>query len=75
MYDVIIAGGGPAGLEAPLILGRARRRVLLCDSGEPRNTVTGVVQGFLSRDGVGPAELRRIAGPVPAAPLGRHPVR
>src|ERR687891_126724 len=60
-FDVIIAGGGPAGLQAALVLGRARRRVLPCDSGEPRNAVTGVVHGFLSRDGVDPSELRRIA--------------
>jgi thioredoxin reductase len=60
MFEVIIAGGGPAGLQAALTLGRARRRVLLCDSGEPRNVVTGVVHGFLSRDGGDPAELRRI---------------
>jgi len=60
MFDVIIAGGGPAGLEAALVLGRARRQVLLCDAGEPRNTVTGVIHGFLTRDGLDPAELRRI---------------
>jgi thioredoxin reductase len=62
MFDVIIAGGGPAGLSAALVLGRARRRVLMCDSGEPRNAVTGAMHGFLSRDGLDPAELRRIAG-------------
>jgi thioredoxin reductase len=61
MFDVIIAGGGPAGLQAALVLGRARRRVLLCDSGEPRNTVTGAMHGFITRDGVDPAQLRKIA--------------
>lgn len=69
MFDVIVAGGGPAGLQAALALGRARRRVLLCDSGEPRNAVTGVIHGFLSRDGIDPAELRRIAG----TELARYP--
>jgi thioredoxin reductase len=61
MFDVIIAGAGPAGLQAALVLARARRRVLLCDSGQPRNTFTGAVNGFISRDGLDPAELRRIA--------------
>ena len=60
MYDVVIIGAGPAGLSAGLILGRCRRRVLICDSGHPRNTVSGGVNGFLSRDGIRPAEFRRI---------------
>jgi thioredoxin reductase len=60
-YDVIIVGGGPAGLSAALTLGRARKRVLLCDSGPPRNAAAVHVQGFLTRDGTPPAELRRIA--------------
>lgn len=61
MYDAVIVGGGPAGLNAALVLGRCRRRVLLCDNGQPRNAYSHGVNGFLSRDGVGPAELRRIA--------------
>jgi thioredoxin reductase len=61
MFDVIIAGGGPAGLQAALVLGRARRRVLLCDTDQPRNSVTGAMHGFISRDGLDPAQLRRIA--------------
>lgn len=61
MFDVIIVGGGPAGLSGALILGRCRRRVLLCDSGDPRNSVSHAVNGFLTRDGVQPHELRRLA--------------
>lgn len=60
MYDVAIVGGGPAGLNAALMLGRARRRALLCDSGRPRNSVSHAMHGFLSRDGADPAEMRRL---------------
>ena len=59
--DVVIVGGGPAGLNAALTLGRARRDVLLLDGGQPRNAPAQAVHGFLSRDGLPPAELRRIA--------------
>jgi thioredoxin reductase len=61
MYDAIIVGGGPAGLNAALILGRCRRKVLLCDEGQPRNRVSRGVNGFITREGVLPFELRRIA--------------
>lgn len=59
-FDVIIVGGGPAGLSAALVLGRARRRVLVIDEGKPRNALSRAVHGFLSRDGTQPDELRRI---------------
>lgn len=60
MYDVIIVGAGPAGLSAALILGRCRRRVLVCDNGHPRNAVSHALHGFLTRDGIEPGELLRI---------------
>ena len=56
-YDVIVIGGGAAGLSAALVLSRARRRVLVIDSGEPRNAPAVHMHGFLSRDGMPPAEL------------------
>lgn len=59
--DVIIVGGGPAGLNAALVLGRCRRNVRLFDDGKPRNAVSHALHGFLSRDGTSPLELRAIA--------------
>jgi thioredoxin reductase len=61
MYDVIIVGGGPAGLSAALVLGRSRRRVLVCDSGRPRNAASRAIHGFVTRDGTPPGEFLRIA--------------
>lgn len=60
-YDVGIIGGGPAGLNAALVLGRARKNVILIDNDQPRNGVTHASHGFITRDGVTPAEFRRIA--------------
>lgn len=61
IYDCAIIGGGPAGLNAALVLGRARRKVALLDNNRPRNAVTHASHGFLTRDGVTPSEFRRIA--------------
>ena len=60
-YDVAIIGGGAAGLSAALVLGRARRRVLVVDAGAPRNAPAAHMQGFLSRDGTSPANLLQTA--------------
>src|SRR5690348_15197086 len=59
-YDVLIVGGGAAGLSAALVLGRARRSVLVIDSGAPRNAPAAHMQGFLSRDGMPPADLLEV---------------
>jgi thioredoxin reductase len=56
-YDVVVVGGGAAGLSAALVLGRARRRVTVVDGGAPRNAPAAHMHGFLSRDGMSPAEL------------------
>jgi len=57
MYDVIIIGGGFAGLAAATQLGRARRKVLVLDTGKPRNRFAAHAHGFLSRDGAVPGDL------------------
>jgi thioredoxin reductase len=56
-YDVVVVGGGAAGLSAALVLGRARRHVAVIDAGAPRNAPAAHMQGFLSRDGMPPADL------------------
>lgn len=59
-YDVVVVGSGPAGLSAATWLGRCRRRVLLCDHGQPRNERSRGVHGFLGHDGIDPFELRAL---------------
>ncbi|MFD0670107.1 NAD(P)/FAD-dependent oxidoreductase [Cohnella sp. GCM10027633] len=61
LTDVAIIGGGPAGMSAALVLGRARRNVVVIDEGRPRNRVTKEMHGFLTRDGMTPDEFRRVA--------------
>lgn len=57
IYDVVVVGGGAAGLSGALMLGRSRRSVLVIDAGEPRNAPAAGVHGFLTRDGMAPAAL------------------
>ena len=68
-YDALIAGGGPAGLSAALVLGRCRRRVLVCDGGRPRNAASHGMHCYLSREGTPPAEFLRLA----RADVARYP--
>ncbi|MFH9733280.1 NAD(P)/FAD-dependent oxidoreductase [Streptomyces sp. NPDC017260] len=56
-YDVVVVGGGAAGLSAALVLGRSRLRALVVDAGEPRNAPSAHMQGYLTRDGMSPAEF------------------
>jgi thioredoxin reductase len=60
-YDCIIVGGGAAGLSAAVVLGRARRSVVVIDAGVPRNAPARAMHGFLSREGTSPLELLDIA--------------
>ncbi|WP_406462523.1 NAD(P)/FAD-dependent oxidoreductase [Streptomyces sp. NBC_01622] len=56
-YEVVVIGGGAAGLSAALVLGRSRRRTLVVDAGEPRNAPAAHMQGYPTRDGMSPAEF------------------
>lgn len=60
LFDVIIVGAGPAGLNGALVLGRCRRRVLICDAGHPRNAASHALHNYLTRDGINPAEFLRL---------------
>lgn len=60
-WDVVIVGAGAAGLSAALVLGRACRKVLICDKGTPRNWASKQMHSFVSRDGIDPSEFRAIA--------------
>lgn len=53
--DVLVIGGGPAGLSAALILGRCHRKVVVCDEGKPRNRASPAIHGLLGREGKAPA--------------------
>jgi thioredoxin reductase len=70
-YDVVVIGGGAAGLSAALVLTRARRRVAVVDAGQPRNAPASHMQGFLGSDGLPPTELLD-AGRAEVAGYGGH---
>jgi thioredoxin reductase len=82
-HEVVIVGGGAAGLSAALVLGRARRAVAVVDAGEPRNAPAAHMHGFLSREGLPPtdllaagrAEVRRYGGQVLHGTVRRIVVR
>jgi thioredoxin reductase len=56
-YDVIVIGGGPAGLSGAVALARALRSILMVDAGEPRNAPASGIHNYLTRDGMTPAEF------------------
>ncbi|XKE94617.1 NAD(P)/FAD-dependent oxidoreductase [Metaplanococcus flavidus] len=60
ILDCAVIGGGPAGLNASLVLGRSRRKTVLFDDNKPRNAVVSESHGFITRDGVDPQEFKRI---------------
>jgi thioredoxin reductase len=57
IYDVLIVGGGAAGLSAAIVLGRCRRRVILCDIGQARNQASRAVHCLLGHEGMAPRDL------------------
>ncbi|MGJ4790120.1 NAD(P)/FAD-dependent oxidoreductase [Leptospira koniambonensis] len=59
-YEVLIIGGGPAGLSAALALGRMSRTALICDDSRPRNAASSHLNNFPTRDGIHPAEWRKL---------------
>ncbi|MGJ4748153.1 NAD(P)/FAD-dependent oxidoreductase [Leptospira sp. SA-E8] len=59
-YEVLIIGGGPAGLSAALALGRMSRTALVCDDSRPRNAASSHLNNFPTRDGIHPAEWRKL---------------
>ncbi len=61
LLDCVIIGGGPAGLNASLVLARAKKNIILLDEDKPRNAVTHESHGFITRDGIKPSEFKRIA--------------
>lgn len=67
--DVLVVGGGPAGLAAALSLARGNKSVIVCDGGTPRNAPSAAVHGYLGCDGVPPSELRARG----IADLARYP--
>ncbi len=70
-FDVVVVGGGAAGLSAALVLTRARRKVAVVDSGQPRNAPAAHMQGFLGSDGLPPGDLLA-AGRLEVAGYGGH---
>lgn len=61
MLDCVVVGGGPSGLNASLVLARAKRNIILFDEDKPRNAITHESHGFLTRDGIKPSEFKKVA--------------
>src|SRR5688572_3779858 len=59
LVDALVVGGGPAGLSSALVLGRARRDVLVVDTGRPANAASSGIGGLLGQQATAPADLRR----------------